>query len=211
MSFVWKLFFHFCRVAYPGWLVGKTRVFICPSHDHMLPKWIWGWYQNQLPQNHSSKSVKLLHSVALNERPLLNEGWLLISSYITNKWRETEHEAKRKEAKTCTCGELGWGMEPCTFGHFSELCFYFSLKYLICPLLLCYICHNDIHTFVSTLSTIHLACVDRYELSCTQFINQIQYWTDTLPLGAMLVSSLHSAFTSWQSVRNTFTSIKGVF
>src|SRR4029434_3245734 len=26
--------------AYPGWLVGKTQVFICPSHDHMLSKLI---------------------------------------------------------------------------------------------------------------------------------------------------------------------------
>src|SRR4029434_10976438 len=26
--------------TYPGWLVGKTQVFICPSHDHMLSKLI---------------------------------------------------------------------------------------------------------------------------------------------------------------------------
>ena len=26
--------------AYPGWLVGKTQVFICPSHDRMLSKLI---------------------------------------------------------------------------------------------------------------------------------------------------------------------------
>ena len=26
--------------AYLGWLVGKTQVFICPSHDHMLSKLI---------------------------------------------------------------------------------------------------------------------------------------------------------------------------
>src|SRR4029434_6806017 len=24
--------------AYPGWLVRKTQVFICPSHDHLLSK-----------------------------------------------------------------------------------------------------------------------------------------------------------------------------
>ena len=26
--------------AYPGWLVGKTQGFICPSYDHMLSKFI---------------------------------------------------------------------------------------------------------------------------------------------------------------------------
>ena len=24
--------------AYPGWIVGKTQMFISPSHDHMLSK-----------------------------------------------------------------------------------------------------------------------------------------------------------------------------
>src|SRR4029434_6781469 len=30
--------------SYPGWLLGKTQVFICPSHDHMLSKLICGWF-----------------------------------------------------------------------------------------------------------------------------------------------------------------------
>ena len=52
-----SFYFTFAGCSVP--IVVMTGVFTCPSHDHILCKLIWGWYQNHLPIK-----KKISHKVA---------------------------------------------------------------------------------------------------------------------------------------------------